>query len=73
MFQELQYLPRFDTIINIWNGELCLVKDPATTITYSDFLAYSSTMQTGARCQATPVSVVHGGWHILNPQIYSML
>ncbi|KAI2686584.1 hypothetical protein DTO012A7_3365 [Penicillium roqueforti] len=72
MFQELQYLPRFDTIINIWNGELCLLKDPATTITYGDFLAYSSAMQTEARCQATPVSVLHGGWHILNPQIYLM-
>ncbi|KAF4761862.1 hypothetical protein N7455_003150 [Penicillium solitum] len=51
MFQELQSMPGFNTIINIWNGELCLVKDPVAYINSADFLAYSSAIATETRCQ----------------------
>ncbi|KAJ5500762.1 hypothetical protein N7453_009813 [Penicillium expansum] len=51
MFQELEHMPGFGTTINIWNSDLSLVKDTAANITYSHFIAYSSAILTGARCQ----------------------
>ncbi|KAJ5466109.1 hypothetical protein N7530_009896 [Penicillium desertorum] len=77
MFLELRSVPGFETIINIWHGHLCRVKDPAAKIAYADFLAYGSAVVTEARGQRLltrppnlPGSVVYGDR--TNPQVYLM-
>ncbi|CAG7953372.1 unnamed protein product [Penicillium nalgiovense] len=77
MFQELRSVSGFETIINIWNGELCRVKDPAANITYADFLAYGSAVVTEARGQLLltwppnlPGPTVYEDR--INQQVYSM-
>lgn len=60
-------MPGFNTIINIWNGQVCLVKDPVANINSADFLEYSSAIVTETRCQrlsfietgAPPAGLLH--------------
>ena len=51
MFQKLRSVPVFEMVLNIWNDELCGVKDPAVNISYADFLAHCSAAVTEARGQ----------------------